>query len=220
MHTCQQASQQYFGRGGRGFLRVDVLVGLTRCMKQLFHRSRWLHPIEPTSSLPRTCTTMYEHQKKRFLGRRRPLVRRQDGRGSHGPCTYVHSILVYLFFTQAAFPHAKSLDTGFEPFQGIFFCYFYLLGAAVSFSPFTLDRCGNDYGWSRFEGSRCQEAQEDRIGNCATLSRSGLVFPIYEYCHPDYDSSTSSENEFTGGNDLCGARTVEGLAVIGEENIV
>lgn len=83
----------------------------------------------------------------------------------------------------------------------------------------TLDRCGNDYGWSRFEGSRCQSAQEDRFDDsCSDLSRSGLVFPIFEYCHPDYDSSESDEGEYTDGQDICGARTVVGNAVIGEKN--
>ena len=44
------------------------------------------------------------------------------------------------------------------------------------------------------------------------------MFPIFEYCHPDYDSSAAGEEEYTGGNDLCGSRTVVGNAVIGGEN--
>eukprot|EP00904_Undaria_pinnatifida_P007443 jgi/Undpi1/3829/HiC_scaffold_16.g07198.m1 len=75
--------------------------------------------------------------------------------------------------------------------------------------------CGQDYGWSTFEGSRCQQAQQDRIGSCDGISRSGVTFPIYEYCHPDYDSTDEGEDVFTNGNDLCGARSVTGLAVIG-----
>ncbi|CAM9121681.1 unnamed protein product, partial [Hapterophycus canaliculatus] len=51
--------------------------------------------------------------------------------------------------------------------------------------------CGKNYGWSRFEGSRCQEAVEDNEFNppCDGISRSGFEFPWFEYCHPDYDSS-------------------------------
>ncbi|CAN0473809.1 unnamed protein product, partial [Laminaria digitata] len=41
--------------------------------------------------------------------------------------------------------------------------------------------CGNNYGWSRFEGSRCQEAQEDRDGDCQGASRNGFTFPFFEY---------------------------------------
>ncbi|CAM9143199.1 unnamed protein product, partial [Hapterophycus canaliculatus] len=41
--------------------------------------------------------------------------------------------------------------------------------------------CGNNYGWSRFEGSRCQEAQEDRDGPCLGADRSGFTFPTFEY---------------------------------------
>ncbi|CAN0331815.1 unnamed protein product, partial [Scytosiphon promiscuus] len=46
-------------------------------------------------------------------------------------------------------------------------------------------QCGHNYGWSRFEGSRCQEAMEERDGSCAGASRSDFTFPIFEYCHPD-----------------------------------
>lgn len=76
-------------------------------------------------------------------------------------------------------------------------------------------RCGNNYGWSRFEGSRCQEAAEDRLGPCDGVDRSGFTFPIFEYCHPDYDSSVASEDAFTDGVDICAATTLRGNAVIG-----
>lgn len=81
--------------------------------------------------------------------------------------------------------------------------------------PCPQPRCGNNYGWSEFEGSRCQEAQEDRDGDCAGRSRSGFTFPYFEYCHPDYNSDTAAEQEFTAGVDICGDRTLIGHAVIG-----
>eukprot|EP00904_Undaria_pinnatifida_P003872 jgi/Undpi1/13486/HiC_scaffold_8.g03145.m1 len=74
--------------------------------------------------------------------------------------------------------------------------------------------CGKNYGWSRFEGSRCQEAQEDRDGPCLDASRSGFTFPYFEYCHPDYYSD-EDEYEFTGDEDICGDRLITGHAVIG-----
>lgn len=76
-------------------------------------------------------------------------------------------------------------------------------------------RCGKNYGWSRFEGSRCQEAQEDRDGPCLDASRSGFTFPYFEYCHPDYYSD-EDEYEFTGDEDICGDRLITGHAVIGK----
>lgn len=75
-------------------------------------------------------------------------------------------------------------------------------------------RCGNDYGWSIFEGSRCQVEQEDRIGTCAGRSRAGYTFPMFEYCHPNYPADPDSVSDLTGGVDVCGARAIEGLAVI------
>ncbi|CAM9813863.1 unnamed protein product, partial [Laminaria digitata] len=74
--------------------------------------------------------------------------------------------------------------------------------------------CGNNYGWSRFEGSRCQEAQEDRDGDCQGASRNGFTFPFFEYCHPDYFSE-GDEDQFTGNQDICGDRRLTGHAVIG-----
>lgn len=81
--------------------------------------------------------------------------------------------------------------------------------------PLNNRRCGKNYGWSRFEGSRCQEAQEDRDGTCAGASRSGFTFPYFEYCHPDYDSTTGDEADFVGNSDPCGTRQLTGHAVIG-----
>lgn len=75
--------------------------------------------------------------------------------------------------------------------------------------------CGKNYGWSRFEGSRCQEAVEARLGPCDGVDRSGFEFPIFEYCHPDYDSSLASEDAFTGGVDICAAASIRGNAIIG-----
>ncbi|CAN0318172.1 unnamed protein product, partial [Ectocarpus sp. 12 AP-2014] len=77
--------------------------------------------------------------------------------------------------------------------------------------------CGNNYGWSRFEGSRCQEAVQDNEFNppCDGISRSGFTYPLFEYCHPDYDSTDADEEEFTGGAATCGDRFVVGNCVIG-----
>ncbi|CAM9894089.1 unnamed protein product [Pylaiella littoralis] len=76
--------------------------------------------------------------------------------------------------------------------------------------------CGKNYGWSQFEGSRCQEAVEDDPGfsTCQGISRSGFTFPWFEYCHPDYDSDAGEQAEFTGGVDICGGRQLTGSAVI------
>ena len=68
----------------------------------------------------------------------------------------------------------------------------------------------------RFEGSRCTEYSEDAYGPCADVDRSDFTFPVFEYCHVDYDSSPSSEDEYTGGNDICGDRSAVGNTVIGE----
>ncbi|CAN0382047.1 unnamed protein product [Pylaiella littoralis] len=77
--------------------------------------------------------------------------------------------------------------------------------------------CGNNYGWSQFEGSRCQEAVEDVEGfsTCQGIDRSGFTFPWFEYCHPDYDSDAAEQAEFTGGVDICAGSQLSGLAVIG-----
>ncbi|CAM9680684.1 unnamed protein product [Pylaiella littoralis] len=77
--------------------------------------------------------------------------------------------------------------------------------------------CGNNYGWSQFEGSRCQEAVEDVEGfsTCQGINRSGFTFPWFEYCHPDYDSDAAEQAEFTGGVDICAGSQLSGLAVIG-----
>lgn len=89
---------------------------------------------------------------------------------------------------------------------------------APLFHPCSCDkhRCGNNYGWSRFEGSRCQEAQEGRDGPCLGADRSQYTFPWFEYCHPGYKSNVDSEAEFLGGVDLCGDRLITGNTVIGE----
>lgn len=78
-------------------------------------------------------------------------------------------------------------------------------------------RCGNNYGWSRFEGTRCQEAVQGNKLNpmCEHIDRSEFEFPYFEYCHPDYHSDKASEREFTGNNDFCGDRLITGHAVIG-----
>lgn len=56
---------------------------------------------------------------------------------------------------------------------------------------------------------------EYRDGDCAGADRSGITFPYFEYCHPDYYSDVDDEQEFTAGVDICGSRTLTGLAVIG-----
>ncbi|CAN0432934.1 unnamed protein product [Ascophyllum nodosum] len=75
--------------------------------------------------------------------------------------------------------------------------------------------CGNNYGWARFEGSRCTEYSEDDYGSCVDADRSGFTFPVFEYCHPDYFSSSSSEDDYTNGIDICGDRNVIGSSVTG-----
>lgn len=40
--------------------------------------------------------------------------------------------------------------------------------------------------------------------------------PTFEYCHYNYDTNAESEEQYTGGNDICGDGTVEGNCVIGE----
>ncbi|CAN0086784.1 unnamed protein product, partial [Laminaria digitata] len=41
-------------------------------------------------------------------------------------------------------------------------------------------KCGYNYGWNAFEGSRCNE------DSCGDLDRADYVFPTFEYCHFDY----------------------------------
>lgn len=77
-------------------------------------------------------------------------------------------------------------------------------------------RCGKNYGWSIFEGSRCLQSQEARIGSCAAKSRAGFTFPIFQYCHADYYDDASGESTYTAGVDICGDRSVVGNAVIGK----
>eukprot|EP00903_Cladosiphon_okamuranus_P016929 g15605.t1 len=68
---------------------------------------------------------------------------------------------------------------------------------------------GNDYGWRMFEGSRCNDGYEDYLGDdCAGLDRARYVFPVFEYCHFDYNSSVEEY-------DACGDRVVTGLSIIG-----
>ena len=69
----------------------------------------------------------------------------------------------------------------------------------------------------RFEGSRCTEYSEEDYGSCAGTDRSSYTFPAFEYCHYDYDSSPSSQDDNTGGSDICGDRSIVGNTVIGEE---
>lgn len=69
-------------------------------------------------------------------------------------------------------------------------------------------RCGYNYGWNTFEGSRCHD-EIDGAGACPELDRADYVFPTFEYCHFDYDSSSDTVN-------VCGDRIVTGLSVIGE----
>ena len=45
------------------------------------------------------------------------------------------------------------------------------------------------------------------------MDRSAFEFPLYQYCHWDYQST---DPVFTGGNDICGNREIEGNSVIGE----
>lgn len=93
----------------------------------------------------------------------------------------------------------------------LFFCFVFLLFF------FGSGRCGQDYGWNRFEGDLCHrdnEFAEAELGDCADASRD-YVSPYFQYCHPGYDSATD-DNKYTGGIDVCGDRAVTGMAVIGE----
>lgn len=71
----------------------------------------------------------------------------------------------------------------------------------------TKKRCGNNYGWREFEGSRCNDGLESH--NCTALDRADYTFPAFEYCHFGYDSADEE-------HDACGDRVVTGLSVIGE----
>lgn len=44
------------------------------------------------------------------------------------------------------------------------------------------ERCGNNYGWGQFEGSRCQSAVQfrDEYASCDVADRSAYTFPIFE----------------------------------------
>lgn len=55
---------------------------------------------------------------------------------------------------------------------------------AIEFRQCPLPPAGKNYGWSRFEGSRCQEAVQNNDYNpaCKNIDRSGFEFPIFEVC--------------------------------------
>lgn len=72
----------------------------------------------------------------------------------------------------------------------------------------TIIRCGYNYGWNTFEGSRCNEGFNGADA-CPDLDRADYVFPTFEYCHFDYDSSSATVN-------VCGDRLVTGLSIIGQ----
>ncbi len=77
-------------------------------------------------------------------------------------------------------------------------------------------RCGNNYGWARLEGNRCEDENEGTFGPCADADRTGFTPPMFEYCHADYYADTAEEAEFVAGVDICGDRIVTGNSVIGE----
>lgn len=61
-----------------------------------------------------------------------------------------------------------------------------------------------------FEGARCNDGYEGYPGDdCAGLDRANYAFPVFQYCHFDYDSSAE---EF----DACGDRSITGLSIMGE----
>lgn len=86
----------------------------------------------------------------------------------------------------------------------------------IKTSDYFNHRCGNNYGWSRFEGSRCQVAQIERDGTCVGADRTGFTFPYFEYCHPGYLDDAAGEEALRGGVDICGDKRLTGNAVIGE----
>lgn len=102
----------------------------------------------------------------------------------------------------------------YEPFP-----FFYLEIDRPTGRPFLSNRCcrcGKNYGWSHYEGSRCQSDVQERNGLCKDLDRSKFTFPIFEYCHPDYYSDADGEEEFVGGVNVCGDRLITGHSVIGK----
>lgn len=81
-----------------------------------------------------------------------------------------------------------------------------------------VSRCGNFYGWNRWEGDICHrdnEFENAELGSCEDADRSSFQSPFFQYCHNDYDSSTD-DTVYTGGIDICGDRIVKGLAVMGK----
>eukprot|EP00752_Nemacystus_decipiens_P008218 g7348.t1 len=79
--------------------------------------------------------------------------------------------------------------------------------------------CGKNYGWSLFEGSSCYAPNEGLVFGgvpnpaCSeSMDRSAFEFPVYQYCHWDYQSTNPV---VTGGVDFCGDREIEGNSVIG-----
>lgn len=76
-------------------------------------------------------------------------------------------------------------------------------------------RCGNNYGWSRLEGNRCQDTNEDIFGACLGADRSGFTPPIFEYCHADYVNVVEDDADLVDGVDICGGGLVTGSAVVG-----
>eukprot|EP00752_Nemacystus_decipiens_P013406 g11871.t1 len=85
----------------------------------------------------------------------------------------------------------------------------------VAIEEMSIIECGKNYGWSRFEGARCQTAVQNNEFNpsCVGVDRSPFEFPVYQYCHLGYSALTALH--LVGDVDVCGDRAVEGNAVIG-----
>lgn len=76
-------------------------------------------------------------------------------------------------------------------------------------------RCGQYYGWNRFEGDLCTSENEENLGSCDGADFSSYKSPYFQYCHPSYHSA-ADDSKYTNGVDVCGDRSVTGLAIIGE----
>lgn len=108
----------------------------------------------------------------------------------------------------AAVEQAQALGFASDPSPGFFFVC----------APWSLVRCGKNYGWGRFEGDLCvagNEFDNAELGSCDDADFSSYEPPIFQYCHDSYQYDGDA-SPYTKGVDVCGDRSVVGQAVIGE----
>eukprot|EP00752_Nemacystus_decipiens_P002009 g1929.t1 len=71
--------------------------------------------------------------------------------------------------------------------------------------------CGKNYGWSLLEGNFCHaDSCANLVADVGSAYLDSLEPPYFGYCHPDYPG-----DDTYGGVDVCGDRSLEGLAAIG-----